>query len=455
MVKKFVGQCIAGQGDYPMPSYGDPFFELDELGKVFWQSLKELPIRKQLLLFSEIEREFDVRFRIDGGRPFVYVAPDMRLNVSSEKLNTLFHDCSEELAFGLLRHHGLDPDRIAILHYFGALGPPPPIIPAGIRVSFGPEHADMSGIGLPESALVTDLLLQLDLAFRAAFEPFTMSPVEARPGDGDLSSEAREWFLEPAYPELKLMPGSVKAILSKSIAGAGILLLLDAASGGASLPVTIPMYAQLAAGGTLFAGGAIGAFVEQRLKWFTGTKTKEEANKLAAEAKNIAAEAARKRAETSGILMREPADTEKAWAEVDKARAEAARSWAEARRTIEEALSKGIEATRALAEREMLPAREDTTLDKTRAETEEIRERTKKLRAEYDAAVMALSAGSQQTVTTPPPASAVPIQHLIKAAEHYNVRPVVATLAYNTGFPFLARAQAAGMQITRLDPAED
>jgi hypothetical protein len=403
-----------------MPSYDDPYFELDELGRLFWRALKELPIRSQLQLFSEIAEEFDATFEIDGTRPFVYVAPGTRLSVAPERLNTCFHDWAEQLAFGLLRHHGLDPDRIAILHHFGALGPPPPITPAEIRVAFGPYDTETGAFDLSEIALVTELLLQFDVAFKAAFEPFGVR--------------------RPAHPKVSLTAGSIRAILSSSISGAGILLLLDALSAGGSLPFTVPLYAQLAVGGTLSAGGIINTLIEQRNKWTTGTETIERAKKLSAE--------------TTAIAERGGAEVEKLRAEAEKTRAEADKAKAEAAKALADALKARSDAQKVLAEMSMMAAQTDAAVEKTHAEAAQLRATADKLRVETEAAMMALLFGSEEQVSSQPPASAVPVGCLVEAAAHHNVKPAVAALAVNAGFPILARAQAVGMQITQLKKSE-
>jgi hypothetical protein len=114
---------------------------------------------------------------------------------------------------------------------------PPPTKPVGIRVSFAADEAEspMKGeLDLREAALIANMLVEFDAAFSAAFDPFGLTE----------------------RPAVRFAEGSIKGWLTKSAAGSGLLLLLDVVTHGASLPFTVPIYAKLAFGGTVAAGGA-------------------------------------------------------------------------------------------------------------------------------------------------------------------------------------------------------
>jgi hypothetical protein len=89
-------------------------------------------------------------------RPFAYAGYRMPQGLSAGEIDSWFDGHLRDLAFGLIRHHGLDIDRIALLYQFRALKPPPPE-PVGVRVSFAAEETEgREGLNLHEAALVAN-----------------------------------------------------------------------------------------------------------------------------------------------------------------------------------------------------------------------------------------------------------------------------------------------------------
>jgi hypothetical protein len=224
------------------------------------------------------------------------------------------------------------------------------------------------------------LLLDFDMAYRVGFEVFG---------------------LPQGMPEIELHPGSVFTWLSGSVAGIGLLVLCDVATGGATLPVTAPIYAKAVVGGTMVASGAVNYINEQRKKWAEGSKGFAESDKARAEADKAAAETVKIR---SGAFKAQV----EAWAVLERTGAEGQKIYAEA--------------------------------DKLRAEAEKLRAETMKLVAE----------NTQQPAVrgNPPPAAQIPVKTISAAAKAHRVGAPVATLAINIGLPILAEAESAGVRLS-------
>jgi hypothetical protein len=403
---------MAGSGSMPT-SHDSSHSELSELGRLLWRALAELPIRTQLRLFHEMDLGEINPNPISNpralGRPFTYASvylPDL----PSSTLDAWLETNRKVLTFGLLRHHGLDVDRIALLYQFQVLTPPT-IRPVGVKASFAADEAEKFAavpeiLDLRQLSRVTNILVEFDAAYRTVFDPFG---------------------LQTQPPQIRLTPGTISTWLTGSAAGIGLTLLLDVASHGASLPFTLPLYLKLAAGGTMASGGIARFVVEQRKDWASGTRTF---------------------AEAKAISLKADAEAEKIRADAEKTRAEAEKIRTEQVKTRTETLKTGAEAYKILMETLIASAKSPEETEKARAEIQKLIAETNKTRAETEA----LSRGqSEEVVSTPPPSSMVSKDLIEESAIKYKVDPAIAALAVNVRDPILARAQDDGMQLSLLD----
>jgi hypothetical protein len=369
------------------------------LYRVLASALNELPIHRQMDALNEVMPVQQ--------RPFLYVGPTGPVPQFGEPIEydglamSWVVQNSRSMATALIRHHGLDSDRISLLHGLGAidLGPSTylPVVPVSLRLEFPWSVSDRTrGVGLAEAALATRLLLEFDAVYHSAFRPFITK--------------------EGIDPTVELSAGSVKAILSKSAAGLGLLLLLDAASGGATIPFTGPLYAKVALGSVLSGPAGANFLVKLRSEWLGGTKTEAEADEI--------------RARTEALRAKQ--DAEKKYIE-----SQTRKNDAEAMNAMSAAMKNCVEAAVA-------SGKSGPDLDKMIAETDKVRTETQKLRDDKPAPPPAT-----------PPSADVPQRVLTDVAGRHGVSEAVVAMAVNEGMPVLAEAQAEGMHISLDKAAQD
>jgi hypothetical protein len=151
----------------PMPAHGPSPL----LYRVLASALNELPIHRQMDALNEVMPVQQ--------RPFLYVGPTGPVPQFGEPIEydglamSWVVQNSRSMATALIRHHGLDSDRISLLHGLGAidLGPSTylPVVPVSLRLEFPWSVSDRTrGVGLAEAALATRLLLEFDAVYHSA-----------------------------------------------------------------------------------------------------------------------------------------------------------------------------------------------------------------------------------------------------------------------------------------------
>jgi hypothetical protein len=194
-------------------------------------------------------------------------------------------------------------------------------------------------------------------------------------------------------------------------------------AGGATLPLTLPVYAKAAFGALVIPKG-IDFFNEQRLKRAQGTLAYQTAQSL-----------------PSQFLVNQKMEEE-----IQKLKSEKKQMNAEALKAAADALKARIEALAVF-----------TTLDtggKTTEETDRFKAEIDKLRADILKELLELGDKFvEPSAEWPaPPSSNVPIPVIDKVADKHQLPSPIVAVAINAGAPVLAEAEAAGVRVS-LDTA--
>jgi hypothetical protein len=292
----------------------------------------------------------------------------------------------------------------------------------------------LRGSELQQMALAAAFLDELEDAFAEAFE---------------LVGLPRQ------SPEIRLRTGSLVADIQKGGAAAvGLVLIADALTGGATLPVTLPVYAKYALGGALVTPGTIGFVTDQVGKWSIMFPARRKLLAEAAQAEaNIAVlreEAVKRRSEAISQLAQAAKLMAEAAASGAKAGPEVARTEAEARKQTVEASAiddkKEAEIARLRAEARKAAAEADNLEAQAAATRLKTAEGRPAILA--DVASLPVRDGIDGQPASAPASAMISPDALRSAASRHETGAPIVALAANVGIPYLAQARAAGMVIS-------